>query len=129
MVHAGWSSPPHLKSSLSLADEGIERIFAVTYLFGLSVPAGKLAWFLGWWASKERKGPHIPGLDMVLSNKAKAAWTQAVVDAAVQGGLCVDIVEAAHTNTMAYAAQALLQRLLVSKPLFAAAVVKEMQEM
>ncbi|KAI7837577.1 hypothetical protein COHA_008590 [Chlorella ohadii] len=26
--------------------------------------AGKLAWFLGWWASKERKGPHIPGLDM-----------------------------------------------------------------
>ena len=94
--------------------------------------AVKLAWFLGWWASKERKAPRIPGLDadgpMECSNNAKAAWVKAVLDAAEDGGVFVSTVQPAHASTMPYVAQALLQRLL-GRPLFAAAVAKEMQEM
>ena len=98
-------------------------ICAATY------PAAKLAWFLGWWASKDRKAPCIPGLDMECSNSAKAAWTQAVLDAAEEGGRFKGTVETAHGRTMPFVAQALLLRLLVGRPLFAAAVAEAMQKM
>ncbi|PRW60229.1 hypothetical protein C2E21_0906 [Chlorella sorokiniana] len=91
--------------------------------------AAKLAWFLGWWASKDRNAPRIPGLGMDFSTNGKSDRTKAVLDAAEEDGVFSGTISVAYGRTMPYAAQALLRRLLVSRPLFAAAVVEEMQEM
>ncbi len=119
-----------------LAQQGLTAfLLRLTCLVSLCPFAAKLAWFLGWWASKDSTAPRIPGLDagklklMDCNNSGKAAWTKAVLIAAAQGGAFAADVETSHGRTMPYVAHALLLRLLAGRPLFAAAVAKEMQEM
>ena len=96
-------------------------------------PAAKMAWFLGWWASKSNRPPLIPGVDfhgpMDCSDSAKVVWTKAVLDAAAEGGVCTGAVEPCHVNIMPKVAWKLLWRMILHKRCFAAAVDKGMQEL